>query len=128
MNLQFFGGRGSAGGNAKERAEAAANKQATTNRESAGENFSTRLSADERNSRELARVQRENRQSGIESVRSLEKGQSYDIQWSKNEVRQGTYLGGRIINGDSVQEFRGTNGRIMRLDNDDIKKRVRKRG
>lgn len=107
-----MGGRGSAGGNAK----ASAVSKATANKST----------ADERNARELARVERENRASGVEAIQELKKGESYSIQWSKNETREGTYIGGRIINGIAVQEFRGTNGKIMRIDNEDVKKSVRK--
>lgn len=123
LNIQFFGGRGSAGGNAKGQAEANANASGTTVLPSKRPT----LSAEERNQRELMRAERESASKGVVSADSLKKGETYSIQWG-NEVKQGTYIGGKVVNGDAVRDFRGTDGKIMRIDNEYIQQLVKKRG
>lgn len=83
--------------------------------------------ADERNRQELARVQRENRTNSALAAQDLQRGQSYNIQWTRNEVRTGTYIGSQMVNGIAVSRFRGSDGRVMVIDNDDIRRTVSRR-
>ena len=82
----------------------------------------TRSSVEERNARELARVERENRQSGLIDRQQLRQGESYTFDWGRNDTRTGTYIGTRLINGTVVNEFRQSNGRIARVEDADLRR------
>ena len=87
------------------------------------------LTADQRNARELMRVERENRNSGLTDRNKLKEGERYDMDWGKNEVRSGVYLGTRLINGTVVNEFKQDNNRVIRIEDEDIRRmKVRKSG
>lgn len=86
----------------------------------------SRTTAEERNNRELARVERENRTNAALAAQDLRRNEVYDIQWGR-EVRQGTFIGNRMINGIPVSEFRSSNGSVMRLDSEDVRRDVRRR-
>lgn len=83
----------------------------------------TKSTADERNRQELARVQRENRLSG---AADLKKGETYSIKWGKGE-RTAKYVGGEVINGIAVRKFRDSKGKTLIVDNDDVKRNVKKK-
>ena len=93
-----------------------------SSRSEVGSTLSTRLTTEERNSRELARVERENHQSGLTDRQQLQEGVSYTMNWSRNETRTGTYLGTRLVGNTVVNEFRQSNGRIIRLEDEDIRR------
>ena len=80
-----------------------------------------RLTADERNARELARVERENRNSGLNDRNQLKKGETYTFDWG-SERRTGTYTGTKLINGTVVNEFKLSNGKITRIEDEDIRR------
>ena len=45
-----------------------------------------------------------------------------DMDTDSPDLRELRDLGGKMINGNAVHEFQGANGKIMRIDNDDLKR------
>lgn len=98
--------------------------QLNTMRDLVADNMAVKRStADERNARELARVNREARLNpGVQDRQSLKKGESYTMDWTKNETRTGVYIGSRMVNGFVVSEFRQANGKIIQVEDEDFRR------
>ena len=86
----------------------------------------SKLTAAERNARELARVERENRASGINEARELVKNQWYSVQMNKSDTREAYFVRRELTNGEVVAVFRDRNGHNLGILQEDLKKRVTK--
>lgn len=65
----------------------------------------------------------------ITNPSDLRRGEEYEVR-RRGEYVEMTYVGGSVVSGNAVRDFRFTeNGksRILRLDNDDVTRLVRKR-